>query len=475
MSGGLSLIINLDNRMNTRTPKLWGFILLSTILLSNLTQAKPNLIVILADDLGYGDLGCYGARYKTPVIDQMAAEGMRFTNLILPANVCSPSRAALLTGRYPMRNGHPFVLDDGEKCGLHPAELTIPELLKPAGYRSLAVGKWHLGLEFQGAHPLDAGFDEFLGLKGNYPQPRGSGAEGGAKGNTSTLYRGRKVEAETTEFEELTTRYTDEVVSFIGRQKEAPFFIYMAHHIAHTPVKPSKAFDGTSGGGNYGDFVSELDHSVGRVLKAVKDSGQDANTLVVLLSDNGPTGRGSAGPLLGGKYVTTEGGHRVPGIFRWPGEVPTNQVNDTMISSMDLLPLCCGLAGAQLPRDRKMDGANILDVIKGESKVTPHKFLYYYNGTNLQAVRQGKWKLHLPRTSADQPYWAKRGAGTDKKPMTVLKEKVLFDLEADIGETKDVAAENPQVVALLLKEAQRIRTELGETDKVGTDQRPRWP
>jgi arylsulfatase A-like enzyme len=437
--------------------------------------SKPNIVVILADDLGYGDLGCYGAKFKTPVIDQLAADGVRFTDLILPANVCSPSRAALLTGRYPMRNGHPFVFNEGVKCGLHPDELTIPELLKTAGYRSLAVGKWHLGLEFEGAHPLDAGFDEFLGLKANYPQARGDGAEGGAKGNTSTLYRGKKIEAERTDFETLTTRYTDEVVSFIERQKDAPFFIYMAHHIPHTPVRPSSAFKGTTGAGALGDFVSELDHSVGRVLKALKETGRDQNTLVVFLSDNGPeVGQGSAGPLLGRKYVTTEGGHRVPGIFRWSGQIPARQVSDTTISSMDLLPLFCDMAGVPLPTDRKIDGANILAVLTGKSKKSPHEFLYYYNGSNLQAVRQGKWKLHLPRTTADQPFWAKVGNPT-VKPMLVLKENVLFDLEADIGEKSDVAAQNPAVVALLLKEAERIRGELGDVRIVGTDQRPTWP
>ncbi len=436
--------------------------------------AKPNIIVILADDLGYGDLGSYGASHKTPALDRLASEGFRATNLILPANVCSPSRAALLTGRYPMRNGHPFVFNEGIRCALDPAELTMAELLKTAGYRSLAVGKWHLGIEFEGAHPLDAGFDEFLGLKANYPQAGGAGAEGGAKGNTSTLYRGKAVEAGRTEMEELTARYTDEVVRFITRQQDGPFFVYMAHHIPHTPVKPSKAFAGTSGAGVYGDFVAELDHSLGRVMKALKDSGREQNTLVVFLSDNGATGRGSSGPLLGGKYVTTEGGHRVPGIFRWPGRIPAQQVGGTLISSMDLLPLFCDVAGVPLPKDRKIDGKNILDVLKGRSQKTPHDFLYYYNGTNLQAVRQGKWKLHLPRTLKDQPFWAQAG-GPPAKPMLALKEPVLFDLDADIGEKTDVAAKNSDVVALLLKEAARIRGELGDVRTVGSDQRPTWP
>lgn len=430
---------------------------------------KPNIVVILADDLGYGDLGCYGAKYATPVIDKMAAEGFRATDFFVPANVCSPSRAALLTGRYPMRNGHPFYLNESSNFGLDPEELTIPELLKPAGYRTLAIGKWHLGLEFDGSHPLDVGFDKFLGLRSNYGTKK---SKKNPDGNSDTLFRGREVETEKVKFQTLTTSFTDEVVDFISDESDQPFFIYMAHVIAHTPILPSKQFKGVSKQGVYGDYVSELDHSVGRVLKAIKDAGQEENTLVVFLADNGATPSGSNAALSGGKYNTMEGGHRVPGIFRWPGHIPAGQVSDTTISSMDLLPLFCDLAGVEVPSDRKLDGSNIIGILKGETKESPHEILYYYNGLNLQAVRKGKWKLHLPRTEKDQPYWANAKSG---RRFITLEEPFLVDLYSDIGEDKNVASQNPEVVAMLLKEADRIRFELGDVGKTGSDQRLGWP
>ena len=458
-------------------------LLLSAGLLNAAESKPPNIIVILADDLGFGDLGCYGADFKTPAIDELAAEGVRCTNMILPANVCSPSRAAILTGRYPMRNGHPFYRYEGGNYGLDPAELTIPELLKPVGYRSLAVGKWHLGIEFEGSHPLDAGFDEFLGIKSNYAKSSGKKAKGQKKGNapalkkaegfdTDTLFRGKEVEEKNVVFQTLTTRYTDEVVSFIEKQKDGPFFIYMAHNIAHTPILPSKRFKGTTKKGPYCDFVSELDHSVGRVLKAVGDAKLDENTLIVFLSDNGPTTLGSAGPLLGGKYVTTEGGHRVPAIFRWTGKISAGEVCDTMISSMDLLPVFCELAGVPLPTDRKIDGANILDILKGNPSNRPTSFSTTTTPPIFRQCVRVNGSCIFPGQLDDQPYWAKSGKG---KPLLTLDHNILIDLESDVGEKINVADQHPEVVALLLKEADRIRVELGDVGKPGKDQRPGWP
>ena len=369
-----------------------------------LASEKPNIILIFADDVGYGDLGCYGSNLKTPEIDRLASEGFRSTNCLVAANVCGPSRAALMTGRYPMRCGHPISRHGTPKYsnyGLAPEELTIPELLKTAGYHNKMIGKWHLGFHVPGSHPLDAGFDEYFGLHSNYSK---------TAGDSDTLYRNRDVQVEHIPFGKVTDLYNDDVVSFIKEKKKEPFFIYLSHQIAHDPILPSKPFKGISGKGKYGDFILELDHSVGRVLAAVKEAGIADNTLIVFLSDNGPARSGSAKPLSGGKYVTMEGGHRVPAIFRWPGHIPAGQVSDAMITSMDLLPLFCHVAGIEPPADRKIDGMEISDLLTGKTKQSPHEYFHYYNGLNLQAVGNAKWKLHLPRTVDDQPYWAKKGA-----------------------------------------------------------------
>ncbi|WP_244651392.1 MULTISPECIES: sulfatase-like hydrolase/transferase [unclassified Lentimonas] len=440
--------------------------------------SKPNIILILADDLGYGDLGCYGANYPTPALDQMAAEGFRSTDMISAANVCSPSRSALLTGRYPMRNGHPYYRSDyhtksGGCYGLHPDEITLAELLKPAGYRSFAVGKWHLGFEMEGAHPMDAGFDTYYGLPHNYG--------GKVHATARALIRDHEVLSMKVPFQKITPSYNEEVVKFInehpkdpstGSGQGQPFFIYMAHQIAHSPVLPNKAFMKKSKKAKYAAFVSELDDSVGQMLQALRDNDLEENTLVIFLADNGQAGSGTAGPLSGSKYTTMEGGHRVAGIFRWTGTIPAGQVSDTTLSSMDIFPLVADLAGVELPTDRKIDGANIRDILMGASDESPHEYLYYYNGLNLQAVRKGKWKLHLPRTLEDLPYWGKAGKA---RRFITLDEPFLVNLETDIAEMHNVAANNPEVVTTLLKEASRIRAELGEVGQQGADQRPGWP
>ncbi|MGB7326765.1 MAG: sulfatase [Rubripirellula sp.] len=431
---------------------------------------KPNFVVIFADDLGYGDLSCYESTgVPTPHLDALAKEGFRSTDFFVPANVCSPSRAALLTGRYPMRCGLPVArneaFDKYKNYGLASDEQTIPKLLQSVGYRSLMVGKWHLGMEVKGSHPIDAGFDEHLGIPSNYAKGRGP--------NHNTLYRGKQIEQKNVACEELTKRYTDEVVAFIERQKDVPFFIYVSHHIVHTPLRPSKVFTGSSKHGKYGDFITELDHSTGRIMKAVRDAGVNENTMVVFTSDNGPIAPGSAGGLGGGKYCTMEGGHRVPGIFRWPGQIPAGQVSNTTLTSMDLLPTFCELAGVETPADRKLDGKNIFPVLQGKTTATPHPFLYYYNGTNLQAVRQGDWKLHLPRSGGEQPFWSKpTGArkANKKKGFLTLDAPVLFNLNSDLGETTDVAARYPDVVARLQEQADTIRAELGDVNVTGRDQ-----
>lgn len=432
---------------------------------------QPNVVIIFADDLGYGDLGCYGSKQNpTPAIDQMAAEGFRSTDMNVPANVCSPSRSALLTGRYPMRNGHPiyranYYKKAGGFYGLHPDEITIAEMLKPAGYHSFMIGKWHLGFNTEGSHPMDAGFDQYWGLPHNYA--------GGSHKTSKCLVRDREIVERKVPFGKITPTYNREVVKFLKEHpKEKPFFIYLAHQIAHSPIIPSEAFKGKTGKGVYADFVHELDHSVGVVLDSLHENGFDKNTLVVFLSDNGHTGPGSAGPLSGCKYNTMEGGHRVPGIFRWPGVIPEGQVSNVPISSMDLFPLIAGLAGADLPSDRKIDGKDIIDIVTGESIEAPHEFIYYYNAHSLQAVRKGKWKLHLPRTKTEQPYWGRVGKN---RFFFTLEQPFLVNLEDDIAEEKNVAAEHPEIVEMLQAEAENIQTELGGFKRPGSDQRPGWP
>lgn len=427
---------------------------------------KPNFVVIFADDLGYGDISCYNPKAtQTPVLDRMAKEGFRSTDFFVPANVCSPSRAALLTGRYPMRCGMPVARHESEPkykdYGFASDEITIPELLKPAGYRSLMVGKWHLGMEVEGSHPIDAGFDEHLGIPSNYGRNRGP--------DYNTLFRGKKVEQRDVPCESLTKLYTDEAVSFIERQKDQPFFIYVSHHIVHTPLLPRKDFIGTSKKGKYGDFIKELDHSTGRIMKAISDAGLDENTLVVFTSDNGPNKLGSTGGLNGGKYCTMEGGHRVPGIFRWPGKIAPGQVSDLTLTSMDLLPMFCHLAGVDPPADRKIDGRDTLAILQGKVTTTPHKLLYYYNGTNLQAVRDGAWKLHLPRTTKDQPFWCKKPIAG--RVFVTLDQPALFNLKDDLGEKMNLAQQKPEIVARLQKHADAIRAELGDVRANGSDQR----
>ncbi|GAA5507405.1 sulfatase [Novipirellula caenicola] len=430
---------------------------------------KPNIILIFADDVGYGDLGCYGSPLSTPEIDRLASEGLRSTDCLVAANVCGPSRAALMTGRYPMRCGHPISRHNTtkyEKYGIAADELTIAELLKTAGYHTKMVGKWHLGFHVAGSHPLDAGFDEYLGLHSNYSKTHG---------DADTLYRNREVEQAGIEFEKVTTLYTDEVVDFIHEKPAQPFFIYFSHHIAHAPILPSQPFRDSKGKGAasaYGNFIRELDHSVGRVMSAVQQAGIAENTLVVFLSDNGPAVNGSAKPLSGGKYVTMEGGHRVPAIFHWSGRIPSGQVSDAMINSMDLLPLFAHVADTPLPSDRTIDGKNIIDLLTGETNQSPHDYFYYYNGLNLQAVRNERWKLHLPRTIADQPYWAKKAGGNPKKKLLSLNQPLLFDLDHDVSERKNVISQHPEVAAKLMSQSERIRDEIGDVDATGSDQRP---
>lgn len=440
-------------------------------------NVKPNIIYILADDLGYGDLSCYGAQdVNTVNIDKLASEGLRFTDFQVPSSVCSPSRAALLTGRYPMRNGFPVAqgkIEKHENYGLHPDEITIADLLLKQDYATLAIGKWHLGFNV-GAQPIDHGFQHFYGLESNWHK---------SHPELDDIYSDREVIKENVPYESLLKTYTEKAIEFIEANKENPFFLYLAYNAVHSPIIPSEAFVGTSKGSLYGDSVMELDYYVGKLMKALNEKGLDENTIVIFLSDNGPAlcfFGGSAGALNGGKYTTMEGGFRIPAIIRWKGKFVTG-TNNTLLSSMDLLPTIAALSGAKLPEDRMIDGKNITSILKTGKGDSPHEYVYYYNGANLQAIRKGKWKLHLPRTIDDQPFWSKTSKvqafkGTNLKNLSckgleVLERPLLFNLDTDMGELNDISKKHPDIVKELLKESDRIKQELGDVNITGSDQR----
>lgn len=424
---------------------------------------KPNIVLIFADDLGYGDLGCYGSELiKTPRLDAMAGQGVRFTDFYAAASICSPSRAALLTGSYPQRCGLYMGISPNRKehryLGLNPDEITIPELLKGSGYATLCVGKWHLGGE-EMFHPMNQGFDEYYGMPFNYH-------------HSPIFMDGKKIIEKKTDLTTLTKRYTERVVDFIQRKKDQPFFIYLPHTYPHTPIKPNPKFAGKSKAGDYGDVIEEIDWSTGVILDTLKKLELDERTLVIFTSDNGPAPKNveayrSAGSLQGSKFTSWEGGHREPAIFRWPGKIPPGQVRDEMAWTMDIFPTLAKLAGVKLPDDRIIDGKDIWPLLSGKTNVEPpHETLFFYNCDNLQAVRWKHWKLHLPRTTEMVPFWQK------KTGLRELKQPLLIDLRMDIAEQRNVAKQNPKVVAYMLQLAEQCRQRLGDFQRPGKEQRP---
>lgn len=428
---------------------------------------KPNFIVIYADDQGYGDLSCYGeTKFKTPHIDRMAAEGMKFTDFYVTAPVCSPTRSSLMTGCYPRRVGmHQHVLFPHSKRGLNPSEVTVAEILKSVGYATACVGKWHLGHQKPWL-PTRQGFDYYYGIPFSndmwlpagmaYAKDADLPAEfsdevrtkGERKRSTVPLMRNEEVIEYPAKQAELTERYTAEVVKFIKAHKDEPFFIYLPHTMPHYPLHVSKRFEGRSGAGKFGDVIVCIDWSVGQILAALKECGIDENTLVVYTSDNGPAA-GSAGPLRGKKGSTWEGGMREPCLMRWPGTVPAGSVCRELATIMDLLPTLAGLAGGDVPQDRVIDGKDIRPLITGtkDAKSPYDAFFYHTAQGKLAAVRQGKWKLHLtpPRRRRRRP---KKGQPQPKAPPQPTG-PLLFDLSADIGESKNVADQHPDVVKKL--------------------------
>jgi len=394
--------------------------------------SKPNVILIFADDLGYGDLGSYGGTIRAPNLDRMAAEGMRFTHFLSANPVCSPSRAALLTGRYPTRVGVPRVLFPYDNTGLAEGESTIAQLLKPTGYKTMCVGKWHLGHN-EKFLPTNHGFDEYFGIPySNDMKPRP--LLHSLPGKVETL-------EEPADLSFLTPRYTEQAVRFIDSNKNSPFFLYMPHTFPHIPLGVSARFRGKSPLGLYGDVVEELDWSVGQIFEAVKRQGLDRNTMVVFSSDNGPWYQGSAGGLRGRKGSTLEGGVRVPMIARMPGRVAAGKVSSTLTSAMDILPTFAALCGVK-PEGKPLDGIDLWPVLSGTQTSLEREALLYFDGWHAQCIRQGNYKLHMARHNS-QIYSPAPAAGRINLP---LPQPELYDLSIDPAESYDIAAEQPNVV-----------------------------
>ncbi len=428
-------------------------------------DVTPNIIIIFADDMGFGDIGINGAKgYTTPNIDRMAEEGMQFREYYAGRSVCSPSRASLMTGCYPLRVGVKSNFGPKSKNGLHPEEMTIADVVKQKGYATAMYGKWHLGHlpEFL---PTKQGFDEWYGLPYSndmwpfHPDPRYNFPD-------LPLMEGEKILEYNSDQTKLTGEYTRRTVNFIESHKNQPFFIYLAHAMPHVPLYASKDFKDKTKRGIYGDVIEEIDWSVGEILKALKKHDLDKNTLVVFTSDNGPwllygDHGGSAGPFREGKGTMFEGGMRVPCVMWWPGRIPAGSVCNELASSIDLLPTIAQITGAPLP-ERKIDGLDIWPLMAGEPGAkTPHDVFYYYFGTHLQAVRSGKWKLHFPH---DYGIVAVPGSGgRNGERGTAEIGLSLFNLEKDEGETTDVAKEYPEVVDRLKKLAEEMRKDLGDS------------
>jgi arylsulfatase A-like enzyme len=437
----------------------------------------PNIVVIFADDLGYGDVGCFGAKgYTTPNIDRLAKEGIKFTDFYVAQGVCSASRTALLTGCYPNRLGILGALGPTAKIGISDHEQTIAQVLKPRGYAAAVFGKWHLG-HHPRFLPTRHGFDEYFGLP--YSNDMWPKHPTNRSFPDLPLIDGEKVVELNPDQRMLTTWYTERAVRFIRAHKERPFFVYVPHSMSHVPLHVSDKFAGKTERGLFGDVIAELDWSVGQILAAVKEEGLDDRTLVLFTADNGPwlsygDHAGSAGPLREGKGTAFEGGVREPFVARWPGHIPAGSVCHEPAMTIDLLPTFAKLAGAQPPADRIIDGRDISPLLLGQPGAhSPHEALYFYWGRDLQAVRSGRWKLHLrhPYSSLETP----GGGGKPGQYVTRTIEPSLFDLESDPGETTNVAASHPDVVQRLQQLAESARADLGDAATKRTGKNLREP
>ena len=451
-------------------------------------RRPPNVVLILMDDMGYADLGCYGASgYETPALDGLAAAGMKFTDFHVAQAVCSASRAALLTGCYSERVGIQGALMPSATIGLGPTEDTVADLLKKRGYATSCVGKWHLG-HHRPFLPLQHGFDEYFGLPYSndmWPvdfdgKPAATGTKAGYP--PLPLMRGNEQIGVIRTLEDqgtLTSLYTEQALGFIDRNRTRPFFLYLPHSMVHIPLGASRPFRGRSRKGLYGDVMMEVDASVGSLLGRLARYGLEKDTLVIFTSDNGPwlnfgSHAGSAGPLREGKGTAFEGGARVPCLMRWPGRIRPGSVTDRLAASIDLLPTIAAAAGAPLPGNT-IDGVSLLPVLEGEPEANPRRHFFYYYGRQLRAVRKDRWKLVFPHTSDS---CAGQEPGRDGFPGRIVQVQVglaLYDLAADVGETRDIAAAHPDVVVELQALAESAREELGDALKDRTGKGVREP
>lgn len=461
-----------------RYSALFSLILLLFGCQNSENESSPNFVIVFCDDLGYGDIGIYGNKiHRTPRIDKMAKEGVLFTDFYVSSGLCTPSRASLLTGSYAQRvdmsvSAKPWgvvgrqVLFPKAKKGLNPNEVTIPEILKEQGYSTACIGKWHLGDQPEFL-PTKQGFDYYYGI------PYSNNMERDPYNYIKErdfcplpLMQGEKVIEAPVNQNTITKRYTEEVISFIAKNKKKPFFIMLAHAMTHTPLYAGDEFRGKSDNGIYGDAVEEIDWSTGKILDYLRENNLANNTIVIFTSDNGASSvyGGTNSPLAGWKGSTMEGGMRVPCIFWCPGKLEAREVKNTYATTMDFLPTITSLANGKLPENRKLDGHNITDLLTGKVSKSPYEVFYYYQLEQLQAVRKGSWKLHLPLDSMYGNFHIAEIVGG--------REPALYNLDNDISESNNLAELYPEIVSDLVTEAEKARIEIGDFGIQGKAVRP---
>ncbi len=484
--------LRLSNRIAIGTTLAITFMASNTAWANGPVERPPNIVIIFADDLGYGDLGVYGATgHTTPHLDRMAAEGMRFTDFYVAQPVCSASRAALLTGCYSNRVGISGALGPRSKIGISAEETTLAELCKSRGYATAVFGKWHLGVQRQFL-PLQHGFDEYYGIPYsndmwplhpdyvNLPEATAARKRGFPDlpmFEGSDIVNARITPEDQTRF---TTAFTERGVSFIERNKDRAFFLYIPQPMPHVPLFVSDERAGRMPG-LYGDVISEIDWGVGEIVAALKRTGVDDRTLVIFASDNGPwlsygDHGGTTGPLREGKGTTFEGGVRVPCIMRWPGKIPAGAVCSEPMMTIDILPTIATLIGAELP-EKRIDGKDAGALLKGTAGATSPQeaYFFYYHRNHFEAMRYGSWKLHFPHGYRSMEGREAGSGGTPGKYDNSRKTGLeLYDLANHIGETTNVIDQHPEVVARMLALADAMRAELGDklTETEGTGARP---